>query len=64
MAAFSRRYLSRGAARKRNFPDIAAQWLAEGVDTENLRMLAGADNDVPADIRDSWTAILASDSDR
>ena len=41
-----------------DFPDIAAQWLAEGMDSENLRMLAGADNEDPNDIRDLWTATL------
>ncbi|WP_369744477.1 hypothetical protein [Paenarthrobacter sp. AMU7] len=40
------------------FPDIAAQWLADGMDSANLRMLAGADNEDPNDIRDLWTATL------
>jgi hypothetical protein len=40
------------------FPNIAAEWLAEGMDSENLRMLAGADKDDPDDIRDLWTATL------
>ena len=40
------------------FPDIAAQWLADGMDSENLRILAGADNENPNDIRDLWTAAL------
>jgi len=41
-----------------DFPDIAAQWLADGMDSENLRMLAGADQEDPDDIRDLWTATL------
>jgi hypothetical protein len=40
------------------FPDVAAQWLADGMDSENLRMLAGADHQDPNDIRDLWTASL------
>lgn len=40
------------------FPDIAAQWLADGMDSESLRMLAGADNEDTDDIRDLWTAAL------
>lgn len=39
-------------------PDIAAQWLADGMDSENLRMLAGADQEDPDDIRNLWTATL------
>jgi hypothetical protein len=41
-----------------DFPHIAAQWLADGMDSENLRMLAGADQEDPDDIRDLWTATL------
>ncbi|KNH15714.1 hypothetical protein ACU18_16105 [Arthrobacter sp. ZBG10] len=41
-----------------DFPDIAAQWLADGMDSANLRTLAGADNEDPNDIRDLWTATL------
>lgn len=40
------------------FPDIAAQWLADGLDSENLRMLAGADNEDRNDIRELWAASL------
>ncbi|TNB74202.1 hypothetical protein FHJ30_05765 [Arthrobacter sp. BB-1] len=40
------------------FPDIAAQWLAHGMDSENLRMLAGANHEDPYDIRDLWAATL------
>jgi hypothetical protein len=41
-----------------DFPDIAAQWLADGMDSENLRILAGANDDDPDDVRDLWTATL------
>lgn len=40
------------------FPDLAAQWLANGMDSENLRMLAGANHEDPYDIRDLWAATL------
>ncbi|CCQ46103.1 hypothetical protein ARTSIC4J27_2063 [Pseudarthrobacter siccitolerans] len=39
-------------------PGIAAQWLAEGIDSESLRLLAGADHDDLDDIRRSWTEAL------
>ena len=39
-------------------PDIAAQWLADGMDSENLRMLAAAGQEDPDDIRELWTATL------
>lgn len=41
-----------------DLPDIAAQWLAEGMDSESLRVLAGATNDDRDDIRDLWMATL------
>lgn len=41
-----------------DFPDIAARWLGNGMDSENLRILAGADNEDPDDIRDLWKATL------
>jgi hypothetical protein len=50
--------LASGLLADENFPDIAAQWLADGMDSENLRMLAGADQEDPDDIRDLWTATL------
>ena len=50
--------LASGLLAVESFPDIAAQWLADGMDSENLRMLAGADQEDPEDIRDLWTATL------
>ncbi|SDS94210.1 hypothetical protein SAMN04489743_1269 [Pseudarthrobacter equi] len=50
--------LASGLLDVKAFPDIAAQWLVDGMDSENLRMLAGADNQDPNDIRDLWTATL------
>ncbi|WP_405474196.1 hypothetical protein [Paenarthrobacter ilicis] len=50
--------LASGLLAVENFPDIAAQWLADGLDSENLRMLAGADQEDADDIRDLWTATL------
>jgi hypothetical protein len=41
-----------------DFPDIAARWLGNGMDSENLPILAGADNEDPDDIRDLWKATL------
>ena len=41
-----------------DFPDIAAQWLADGMDSANLRILAGANHDDPDDVRDLWTATV------
>lgn len=41
-----------------HLPGIAAQWLAEGRDSESLRLLAGADHDDLDDIRGWWTEAL------
>jgi len=40
------------------FPDVAAQWLADGMDSESLRMLAGADHEERDDVCELWTAAL------
>ncbi|MDV8148935.1 hypothetical protein [Arthrobacter sp. B10-11] len=50
--------LASGLLEVDDFPDVAAQWLAYGMDSESLRMLAGADQEDRADIRDLWTAAL------
>ncbi|MGF9647089.1 hypothetical protein AAIH32_03895 [Pseudarthrobacter oxydans] len=50
--------LASGLLDVEDFPDIAARWLADGMDSENLRRLAGADHEDPNDIRDLWTATL------
>lgn len=50
--------LASGLLEVDDFPDVAAQWLADGMDSESLRMLAGADQEERADIRDLWTAAL------
>jgi hypothetical protein len=47
-----------GLIRVDDFPDIAAQWLADGMDSDSLRILAGADHEDAADKRDLWTATL------
>lgn len=50
--------LASGLLEVDGFPDVAAQWLADGMDSESLRMLAGANHEDRDDIRDLWTAAL------
>jgi len=50
--------LACGLLKVDDLPDVAAQWLANGMDSESLRMLAGANHEDRDDILDLWTATV------